>query len=143
MMTTRDRLMVIGMCTLAVLAAAWFLVVAPEREQASKLNARVSAASAQLTTAEGELNNARAAQARYSAAYSSIMSLGKAVPPSQEIPSLVYQLDQASNQKSVEFSSIVSGGSGASSAQGASAAPTPAAVTTSFTPMPFTFIFNG
>jgi hypothetical protein len=147
MMTTRDRLALIGICTLAVLAAAWFLIVAPERERAAKLDSRINAASAQLTTAEGELSNARAARARYSAAYNSIVNLGKAVPPTQEIPSLIFQLDQASNQKSVEFSSIVSGSSGGSSGSGASGAggssAAPVAVTGSFTQMPFTFIFNG
>jgi hypothetical protein len=143
-MTIRDRLALIGTCTLVILAAAWFLIVAPERDQASKLNAKVNAASAQLVTAEGELNGARGAQARYSAAYTAIVNLGKAVPPSQEIPSLVYQLDQASNHKSVDFASIVSGASGGSSSASAPASSaTPAAVTSSFTQMPFTFVFNG
>jgi hypothetical protein len=162
MMTTRDRLMLIAMCTFVVLAAAWFGVVAPERDKASKLETRVSTASTQLSSAESELSNAKAAQTRYSAAYSSIVSLGKAVPPSQEIPSLVYQLAQASNRKNVDFSSIVAGAPGASGASGASAAsgasspsPSPSAssgsgaaatvpaATSSFTQMPFTFVFTG
>jgi Tfp pilus assembly protein PilO len=144
-MTTRDRLALIITCTLAVLVAAWFLVVAPEREQASKLESRVNTASAQLASAEGELGNARGAEARYSSAYTSIVSLGKAVPPTQEIPSLVYQLDQASNKKSVEFSSIVSGAAGGPSGSSSAAASsaTPAAATSSFAQMPFTFVFNG
>jgi hypothetical protein len=145
MMTTRDRLVLVAMSTLLVLAVAWFALVAPERNQASKLDARVTAASAQLSTAEGELSSARSAQARYSAAYASIVSLGKAVPPSQEVPSLIFQLAQASNKKNVEFSSIVSGAGSANPSSGGAAsgaAATPAA-TTSFTQMPFTFVFNG
>jgi hypothetical protein len=78
------------------------------------------------------------------------VSLGKAVPPDQEVPSLIYQLAQASNHKNVDFSSIVSGsGSGAGASAGASATPaaggsaTPGAATASFTQMPFTFVFNG
>src|SRR3981081_2425923 len=140
-MTIRDRLALIGTCTLVILAAAWFLLVAPQRDQASKLDARVNTASAQLATAEGELNNARGAEARYSAAYTAIVNLGKAVPPSQEIPSLVYQLDQASNHKSVDFNSIVSGASGGSSstAAGSAASATPAAAASSFHQIPFTF----
>jgi hypothetical protein len=138
--TILDRIGVIAVSTLLVLAAAWFLAVSPERKQASELGAKVTTASAGLATAEGELANARGAEARYSTAYASIVSLGKAVPASSELPSLIYQLDQASNQKRVEFSSIISGASG-SAPSGAAAAPsaTPAA----FTPMPFTFVFNG
>jgi len=146
-MTARDRGVLIGIVSLALLGAVWFLLVAPEREKASKLGASVSAATAQLETAEGELTTARGAQARYAAAYNSIVNLGKAVPPAQEVPSLIYQLDQASNQKQVEFNSIVTGssaGSGspvASGGAGASAAST--APSSAFSQMPFTFVFNG
>jgi len=62
------------------------------------------------------------------------------VPTGQEVPSLIYQLEQASNQKRVEFASITSGG-GAGSSSSASASPTAAAA--GFTQMPFTFTFNG
>jgi Tfp pilus assembly protein PilO len=146
-MTARDRGVLIGIVSLALLAAAWFLLVAPEREKASKLGASVSAASAQLATAETELTSARGAQARYASAYASIVNLGKAVPPAQEVPSLIFQLDQASNRKQVEFNSIVTGGSagaGASSAPGsASASAASTAASSAFSQMPFTFVFNG
>ena len=79
-MTGRDRIVIIAVAVLAMLAAGWILVVSPERKQASKLAGEVSAAQAQLSTAEGQLSNARAAQSQYAAAYSSVVSLGKAVP---------------------------------------------------------------
>jgi hypothetical protein len=146
-MTTRDRGVLIGIVSLALLGAVWFLLVAPEREKASKLGASVSAASAQLATAEAELSSARGAQTRYAAAYASIVNLGKAVPPAQEVPSLIYQLDQASNRKQVEFNSIVTGGSGGAgssgAAGGAAASAASAAASSAFTQMPFTFVFNG
>jgi hypothetical protein len=143
-MTTRDRLMIMGICTLAVLGAVWFMAVSPERKQAASLNAKVAAASAQLASAESELANARSAQARYSTAYASIVSLGKAVPASQELPSLIYQLDQASNQKQVEFNSVVSGsGSGPGAPKPGTAAPAASETPAGFTQMPFTFVFNG
>ena len=109
-MTGRDRIVVIGIAVLVVLGAAWLLVVSPERKQAAALSAQVSAASAQLQTADSQLANARSAQTQYAAAYASIVRLGKAVPPSEEVPSLMYQIAQASNQKDVEFSSITTTG---------------------------------
>jgi Tfp pilus assembly protein PilO len=145
-MTARDRGVLIGMVSLALLAAVWFMLVAPEREKASKLGTSLTAASAQLATAEAELSSARGAQTRYASAYASIVSLGKAVPPAQEVPSLIYQLDQASNQKQVEFNSIATGSAGSSGAAGAGGAGAAAASTTAssaFTQMPFTFVFNG
>ncbi|MGD1059391.1 MAG: type 4a pilus biogenesis protein PilO [Solirubrobacteraceae bacterium] len=132
-MTTRDRTVLIAVVLIAVLGAAWMLVVSPERKQANELNAQVTAAQAQLTSAEGQVANARAAQSQYAAAYSSVVSLGKAVPPTEEVPALIDQLAQATNRKNVEFASITSGSSG-SSAAAASAA---------FTALPFTFTFEG
>jgi Tfp pilus assembly protein PilO len=143
-MTTRDRLVLIGIVSLAILAGVWLLLVSPERKKAAKLSSEVSAASAQLASAEGQVADARGAQARYSSAYASIVSLGKAVPAGKEVPSLIYQLAHASNQKDVEFNSIVSGAGASGSSGGSASSATPAATTLAgFTQMPFTFVFNG
>jgi Tfp pilus assembly protein PilO len=137
-MTGRDRIVIVVLAALAVVAAAWLLLLAPEREKASKVGAEVSTAQTQLATAESEVNAARSAEAGYPAAYTSLVSLGKAVPTSQEVPSLILQLEQASNRKQVEFSSISSGGGTGSSSSAA-----PAVAAAGFTQMPFTFVFSG
>jgi hypothetical protein len=143
-MTARDRIVVIVLALLGILGAFWIVVVSPERKQASKLDAQVSSAQSQLNSAESSLSSARAAQAQYPAAYASIVSLGKAVPADQEVPSLIYQLEQASNGKHVEFASITTGTNGSSGAQAQpSAAAAAAATAAGFTQMPFTFVFNG
>jgi Pilus assembly protein, PilO len=140
-MTGRDRMVLVGVILLAALGGAWMLVVSPERTKAGELQTQVSTAKTQLSTAEGQLAAARTAQSQYAAAYASVVSLGKAVPPSEEVPSLIYQLSQASNQKDVQFASITSSsGAPSSSSSTASAASTAAA---SFTSMPFTFVFEG
>jgi Tfp pilus assembly protein PilO len=160
-MTTRDRMVLIVIGFVAVLGAAWMLVVSPERKQVTQLDAKVSAARAQLASAEGQVASARAAQSQYSAAYSAVVDLGKAVPPSQEVPALIYQLSQASNEKDVNFDSISSGGgaatpssstsgstssSSSSSATSASTGATAAAAGASgagFSQLPFSFTFEG
>ncbi len=139
-MTGRDRLVVISLSSLAVLAAVWLLLVSPERKQAVKLQTQVTAASAQLSTAEGQLATARSAQLRYAAAYASIVRLGKAVPGAQEVPSLIYELAQATHQKNVDFTSIAAGVTGAAPTAAATAT---AAAASGLTKMPFTFIFSG
>jgi hypothetical protein len=139
-MTNRDRLVVIALTSFAMLAAVWLLLVSPERKKAASLQAQVSTAQTQLTSAAEKVSSARADQARYSSAYTSIVSLGKAVPASQEVPSLIYELAHATSQKDVEFNSIVAGGSASSAAAPAAA---PVAAAAGFTQMPFTFVFNG
>jgi hypothetical protein len=148
-MTTRDRMVLIGIVVLAALAGGWLLVVSPERHDAAAAQAQVQSARQQLESAETQAAGARAAQQRYAAAYSSVVSLGKAVPPSEEVPSLIYELDHVSNQRDVDFNSITTGTSGgssstagAASASGAAAA-TAAATSGGFTQMPFTFVFKG
>jgi Tfp pilus assembly protein PilO len=126
-------MVLIGVLVLVALGAAWMLAVSPERKQASQLSAEVSAAQTQLSSAEGKVASARAAQSQYAAAYASVVNLGKAVPPTQEVPALIDQLAQATNEKSVNFASITSSGgsSGVSSVSG------------TFAQLPFTFTFEG
>lgn len=150
-MTFRDRMVVIAIAMVVVIGAAWVLVVKPERKKASELAGQVSTAKAQLAEAEAKLTTARQAEARYASDYAQIVSLGKAVPTTQEIPSLIYQLSQASAEKDVGFQSIAVGsgsgsGSAASSASTSSTASTGAAASAAsagFQQVPFTFQFTG
>lgn len=136
----RDRIVVICVVVLAVLGAGWVLVVSPKRKEANKLAAQVTEAQTQLQSAEGQLANARQAQAQYASAYAAIVNLGKAVPTSQQVPSLMYELAQVSGGKHVDFTSIVAGsGSGSAPSSPAAAASSAA----SFSQLPFTFVFEG
>jgi Type II secretion system (T2SS), protein M len=141
-MTTRDRLMLMGIVALAVLLGAWFTTVAPERERAAKISAEVETARQQLASAESAADSAKSAQAQYSSAYASLVSLGQAVPASAETPGLIYTLDRATHSRNVGFTSIAAGTSGTASSSSSSAA-TAAAQDTTFSQEPFTFVFNG
>jgi len=145
-MTARDRLVIIVVGVVLTLIVGWMAFVSPEQKKAGKVQKEVDSASSQLTTAESQLNDARSAQQRYASAYASIVRLGKAVPPGREVPSLIYQLSQASEQRHVEFASIVNGassGSGGGSSSGSGSSSEAAAPIAGFTQMPFTFTFNG
>jgi Tfp pilus assembly protein PilO len=140
-MTGRDRIVIMAVIVLVVLAGAWIEVVSPKRQQASKLTAQVAAARSQLESAEARVAHARAAQSQYASAYASMVSLGKAVPTSQEVPALIDQLATASDERRVDFSAI----SASAAASGSSTAAASAASTTTggFTQLPFTFTFEG
>jgi hypothetical protein len=158
-MTARDRIVGMVLAAIAVLGAVWLLLVSPERKEASKFEAQVNSARAELSSAESQLTDARNAQSQYSKAYTTIVNLGKAVPTSQEVPSLIYELEAASNLKRVDFVSITSGtgaggsgssgsGSGSSgtssgSGAGTSASSSGGAANAGFSQMPFTFTFEG
>jgi hypothetical protein len=139
-MTGRDRMVAIGLAVVAILGAVWVLLVSPERSKANSLSTQVTAAQGQLSSAEGQLSSARSAESQYASAYAAIVSLGKAVPASDEVPSLIYQISQASHEKNVEFASITAGAAASHSSSSAAAGATGEA---SFAAMPFTFVFNG
>jgi hypothetical protein len=141
-MSTRDRMVLIAIVLVAILGGAWLKVVSPERSKASKLNAQVAAAKAALASAESNVSSAKAAEEKYAQAYASIVNLGKAVPPTQEVTSLIYEISQASNDKSVDFSSITNGSSGTTAGATGTAADASAAAA-GFTQLPFTFVFEG
>lgn len=147
-MTNRDRLMLIGIAAIAVLLAGYLMVVSPERGKASKLSAEVATARQQLAAAQTAATEASSARTRYASAYSSLVSIGPAVPASNETPALVYALDAATKSKHVEFNSITSGGNGSSGSSSTSSSPSSAggagaAVSATFRQMPFSFTFEG
>ena len=139
-MTGRDRIVIMVIVVAVVLAGVWMEVVSPERKQVGELNSQVASAQSQLTAAEGKVADAKGAQSQYATAYAATVNLGKAVPPSQEVASLIDQLTQASNQRDVYFSSIANGTSGAGSSATAAGA---AATAVGLTQLPFTFTFEG
>lgn len=145
-MSARDRLVLMGMAAVAVLAAVWMLAVSPARKQASTAGDELASARTQLVQAQSEAAEARNAQQRYRGAYASLASLGQAVPVSQEVPTLMYELDKAADRRRVEFTSIANGGAASGSSSTSSGTPTtsgPAAAVSPFTQMPFTFVFTG
>lgn len=54
-MTRRDRLVIVGVVIVAAIAASWFMLISPKRDQALKLGAKVTAAQQQLDSARSEL----------------------------------------------------------------------------------------
>jgi Type II secretion system (T2SS), protein M len=158
-MTARDRIIVVVALVAVAIGAFWFLSLAPKRKDARELQGQIEAARQQLTTAQQSAAQARKAQARYDLDYAEIADLGKAVPQTDALPSLLYQLQSAAHGARIRFGSlkIASAGGGGVSPSGksssGSAAATQAASSTlppgatvgsaGFPTMPFSFVFDG
>jgi len=134
-MTTRDRLVIIGVLLAAALAGFWFLGLAPKRKEAADLQAQIATQSEQLASAQQRAATARQAKERYNGDYAATAKLGKAVPKSDALPSLVYQLQSVAHSARIDFTSLkIAGGGGqgptpAAAAPAATAAPTASAGT--------------
>ena len=154
-MTARDRTVVLVVLAVAILAGAWFAVIAPKREQLKTVEAEVVKQQERLDKARAGEVSATNAKRDYERDYAMVASLGKAVPTDDEVSSLVYQLESAADGARVDFRSLklTSGaGAGSGSASGSAAATQAAAAalppgasvgTAGFPTMPFSFVFDG
>ena len=92
-LTDRDRKIAMVIVPLALVVGYWFLVLGPKRDEAAELGA-------QLERGRGEARR-RAAQAAalegsknsYAKDYETVVRLGKAIPATLDMPSLLVQLD--------------------------------------------------
>jgi hypothetical protein len=126
--TARDRLVGLIVGAVVLLAAFWFLLLSPKRNDAQSLGAKISQAQERLDKARQATAAASAARARYDADYATVAKLGKAVPADDDVASLVYQLDHASLGAHIDFRSIKLETSGASAPPVATPAAQAAAV---------------
>jgi Tfp pilus assembly protein PilO len=134
--TARDRLVVAVILAAAILVAGFLLIVSPERKHAADLGRKLASAKSAIATAETSVSSAKAAEAQYPANYANVVRLGKAVPPDSQVPSLIYELNQAANSKHVFFANLT--GSNAPVQ-----APTTTTPASALTTVPFTFTFDG
>jgi hypothetical protein len=104
--TTRDKAILGVVVAIVAIGAYWFLLLAPQRKQGADLDKQVSTQRQSLDQAQSVLNASRAARATYAADYATVARLGKAVPVDDDVPSLVYELQSASNHSRVDFRSI-------------------------------------
>ena len=87
------------------LGAIWFMALSPKREEAAKLDKDIAAAQQALDRQAGEGQFAQA-QLSFPHMYASLGRLGKAVPPDEDVPSLLVQLNHAAAQARVDFRSV-------------------------------------
>jgi Type II secretion system (T2SS), protein M len=104
--TARDRILIVVVLVAAALAGVWFVGLAPKRKEATDLGAKVDVARQQLTQVEQGATDARKAKESYDSDYATVATLGKAVPKSDAIPSLVYQLQAAAHSAKISFNAL-------------------------------------
>ena len=121
-MKTTDRAIVVGVLVIGLLAAFWFLVLTPKRDQVSALDSEIATAQADLDQQSQLVAAGEAAKDGYDSDYQRLVVLGKAVPADDDAGSLFVEFNEISDQADVRFSSINAAAAG-------TAAPAPAALT--------------
>jgi hypothetical protein len=101
-----DRTVLIALPVVAIIAAFWFLVLAPKREEAKALDTDAAALQSEVDQAEQQAAFAEQARDGFSEDYEKVVSLGKAVPQDDDTASLFAQLSGVAASSHVEFSSL-------------------------------------
>jgi hypothetical protein len=150
--TRSTKLLIPAVIAAAAAAAFWFMVLAPKREEITKLDAEITQQESAAAQAEQQAVSYQRAKDNYRKNYTTVARLGKAVPADDDVRSLLVQLDSAAKQSKVTFRALtLSGGGGATGEESSTPAsgelaPAPGAVpvgSAGFSAMPFNFTFSG
>jgi len=108
-LTDRDRKILIALVPVVVLVAYWFLLLAPKREEATTAKDDLATQQQRLETARAEAKAAEGAKEDFDASYTQVVRLGKAIPSTVDMPSLLVQLDAAAAGTGIRFTKIATG----------------------------------
>lgn len=133
-MTTRDRIVILIVLALGAVVAGWMFVVSPKRDQATKLSTQITAEQSQLSAAQGQVAAGESAKKEFAGQYAQLAKLGEAVPPDDDIPSLIYQVQSAAQETHVSFRGLqLSAGSSSATTPTPTTTPTPSTGSSSTT----------
>jgi hypothetical protein len=125
-----DRIVLVALPVVALVAAFWFLVLSPKREEASTLGDDISRLEGEVSQLEQEVALGDEAREGFPVDYKRVVQLGKAVPQDDDTSSLFAQLSVISARAGVDFRSLELAESGGE------AAPPPASPAESAPPPP-------
>ena len=108
-LTDRDRKILIALVPVVVLVAYWFLLLAPKREEASTAKKDLATQQERVETARVAAQTAHGAKQEFDASYAQVVRLGKAIPSTVDMPSLLVQLDAAAAGTGIRFTKIATG----------------------------------
>lgn len=101
-----DRIILMALPVVALLAAFWFMMLSPKREQATNLDDEVTRLEGEVSAQQQIAEFGEQARQDYDSDYRNVVILGKAVPQGDETASLFAQLSGISRQADVDFRSL-------------------------------------
>jgi Tfp pilus assembly protein PilO len=108
-LTDRDRKIVLILAPVLLLAAYGFLLLAPKRHEASAAGEQAAKEQQRADRARAELQQLTGAKRDFATDYAQLVRLGKAVPTTLDMPSLVVELDSAARGTGIRFTRVATG----------------------------------
>ena len=101
--TDRDRKIMLLLVPLIVFGAYWFLLLAPKREEAATAQEDLVVQEQRRDDAEARAASLAGARTSFAADYAELVRLGKAVPTSVDMPTVLVQLEDAARGTKIKF----------------------------------------
>ena len=95
------KILIPAVAAVAVVAAFYFLVLSPKRDEAATLDGKIATQQQQVDQSKALLASYEDAKARYKKNYATVARLGKAVPADDDVRSLLVQLNSAAVKSGV------------------------------------------
>ena len=94
---------------IVVVALVWFFVLSPMRNDIASTEDAIQTEQTRLAAAQAELAQANVTRQEGSRIQARLLELAKMVPPSEEIPSLLLQIQALADQSGITFMAITPG----------------------------------
>jgi Tfp pilus assembly protein PilO len=123
--TARDRKIILTLVPLLLVVGYWFMVLAPKRAESQKVSQQLTTAQEARDSAQQQVTQLNGAKSTFPSDYATVVRLGKAVPTTLDMPSLLVQLDRAARGTGIEIDDFKPGSAAPSdSSSGASGSST-------------------
>jgi hypothetical protein len=119
----RDKKLLLAIVPVVVVFGYWFLLLAPKRQEATKLGGEVSKQQEKRDQLNAEVQRLTAAKKSFATDYATVVRLGKAIPNTVDMPSLIVQLQKASSGTGIHFDRIHAGPRVSAGQTGSSSSP--------------------
>jgi len=108
-MTRRIRFVLVALALVVIVALCWFMLLSPIRGDIAATNASIEGERTKLAAAQAKLAQAETTRQEGNKNQARLLELAKMVPDSEEIPSLLLQIQDLADQSGIEFISITPG----------------------------------
>jgi Tfp pilus assembly protein PilO len=105
-LTSRDRRIVLLLVPALLVAVYWFLLLAPKRDEATEAAVTLTTQETRRDAAAQRVASLDAARSSFAADYAELVRLGKAVPTTIDMPTILVQLDAAAAGTKIKFTKI-------------------------------------
>ena len=108
-MSRRIRLLLMAVVVIAIVALCWFALLNPIRGDIAAADASIETERTKLAAAQAKLSQAEITRQDGQKNQARLLELAKMVPESEEVPSLLLQIQDLADQSGIAFISITPG----------------------------------